>query len=312
MMQIKNYDHTQYLQFKSRYDLHYRNRVKFDYLSVNKIEFEEEINKVIQTMQDNNLNKLEILEVNPFQAFTLNLSNLSKLSFLKELYISGGIYLNKEKLENLTELEGLFLCINKDNKQTLNLARLVNLEYLEIINTTNKVKGFEKLPKLKTLILNKYSPKTKDFTEFDLPELVSLELVSPNIHSLDGFDKMPNILCFTLFRALKLANIDAISNLKKLEYLIIDHCKKIIDFGVLKNNQFLNSVAIENCESIKDVSFVLNLQHLDGIGLYGTTVLDYNLEPLKDLPYVSISNNSLYSYKCKEFKLHKKTGGIYV
>lgn len=138
-MQIKNYDQTQYLQFKSRYDLHYRKRVKFDYLSVNKIEFEEEINKVIQTMQD--------------------------------------------------------------NKQTINLARLVKLEYLEIINTTNKVKGFEKLAKLKTLILNKYSPKSKDFTEFDLPELVSLELVSPNIHSLDGFDKMPNILCFTLFRA---------------------------------------------------------------------------------------------------------------
>lgn len=81
---------------------------------------------------------------------------------------------------------------------------------------------------------------------------------------------------------------------------------------MLKNNQSLTSVAIENCESIKDVSFVLKLKHLDGIGLYGTTVLDYNLEPLKDLPYVSISNNSLYSYKCKEFKLHKKTGGIYV
>jgi hypothetical protein len=305
-MLIKKYDHSEYLHFESRYDLKYWGRVKFEYLSVNKTEFEDEIESIISFMKENDLNKLEILEQNAFQEFTINLTNLSKLTFLKELYISGGYFLNHDYLENSVQLEGLYISLNNNNKEKINLSKLRNLVYLEIANTVNNVVGFEKMQNLKTLILSKYSPKTKDFSEFDLPKLSSLELVSPKVNSLNGLENNSEIKCFTLFRCQSLTNIEAIKELTNLEYLTIDRCKNIADFSILKNNKVLVSLGIENCGSILDVHFVSGLQKLKTIGLIGTSIEDGNLEPLKNIEYVSITNKSQYNYICKGFKLIAK------
>src|SRR5690554_6570246 len=120
-MLVKKYDHSEYLSFESRYDLNYWGRVKFEYLSVNKKEFEDEIESIISFMKANELNKLEILEQNAFQEFTIDLDNLSKLTFLKELYISGGYFRNYESLENSVQLEGLYISLNSNNKEIINL-----------------------------------------------------------------------------------------------------------------------------------------------------------------------------------------------
>lgn len=302
-MEIKKYDHSEFLSFDGRYDLKYWGRVKNEYLSVNKHEFENEIDAIVSFMKQNNLNKLEILEKNAFQEFTVDLTNLNRLTFLKELFISGGFFENHESLENLVQLEGLYLSINANNKKNVDLSKLENLVYLQIDNNINNITGFEKLLNLETLILTKYKPKTLDLSGFYLPKLNSLELVSAKIKNLSGLESCNNIKCFTLFRSPSLTNIDEMKKLKLLEYLTIDRCKNIESFDKLENNKNIWSLGIENSNKIENINFIKQLNNLRVAGFTGTSIESNDLEPLKNIPWVSVTNNPKYNYICKDFKL---------
>jgi len=305
-MEIKKYDHTEYIHFDSRYDLKYWNRIKFEYLSVTKRELEEEIDKIIEFMSKKGLDKLEILEQNAYVEFTIDLKNLSKITFLKELYISGGLYINGDTLEELTQLEHLFIFLNENNKTNMDLSKLKRLKFLNIQNYINNITGFEELENLETLILAKYQPKSRDFTMMNLPSLSNLELVQPKIETLSGLNKLKNIKCLTLIRSTTLKSIREINNLEKLEFLILDHTKNVDDFDSIKNNKSLKHLSIIDSGTIDNLEFIRELKMLEFVVLLGTNVIDGNLTNLKDLRYAAFDNKRHYNYRFKDFKIYPK------
>lgn len=305
-MIIKKYDNTEYLKFDSRYDLKYWGKIKSEYLSVTKRELEEEIETIIDFMIKEGLDKLEILEQNVYVEFTIDLSNLRKITFLKELYISGGHYINGQILEDLTQLEHIFIFQNENNKTIINLSKLINLKFLNIQNCVNNITGFESLKNLETLILAKYQPKSRDFTMMNLPNLSNFELVQPRIETFAGMSNMKNIKCLTIFRSPTLKTIKEISILEKLEYLILDHAKNIVDFDTLKNNKSLKYLSILDSGVMDNLIFIRELKKLEFAVIRGTNVKDGNMTFLKDLRYAAFDNKKHYNYRFKDFKIYPK------
>lgn len=296
-MKIKKIETGKYQHFPTRYDLQYWKNDKEKWLEVSSFEFENDIALIVDSLKKNDIDSITI---NTFgNSYQINFENFKYLTFVKELSIDSGSYINIDNLYLLENLESLWL--NNDNYgEEIDLSKFKSLRKLIVSNSCKNLKGIFNLTNLMTLKLQKFNEI--DLTKFNLMEkLTSLELVQSNIYSLNGIEKMKNLKCLTLFYSSKLKCIEKINHLCGLEYLEIRNCKKIENYDMLKKLKNLKRLAIYDCSPINNLTFINYLKKLNFVGLINTNVVDGDIEPL-----ILIENHG-YTNK-KNFNYYNKNG----
>jgi|GEM_PF-3623445 len=317
-MKVINYDHSQYTGLISRYDLNYWKRIHYKYLSITKDELENNIEEVINELKTNSINILNILVPSLTKNIELelpdlsgenilDLENLSKLACIRELHIAGGSYRNVHHLENMHHLEGLYISAGKANKHLPNLSKLIKLKYLEIHfgECKNMMIGLEKISSLETLILSNYKPAL-GLKNWNLPNLLNLELVSSNISTLEGLEYSQNMRCLTIFYCKQLQDIKSIGYMKKLEFLEFEKCKILHNIDELVKCKNLKLFAMNYCGEIENVLLFKGMKNLENVGFIGTNIKSCDLSPLQNIPIAGFDNKKAYNYKCQNFKMIKK------
>lgn len=291
-MNIKAMKIDKYKKFPTRYDLQYWKNDNELWLEVSSYEFENDIMLVAQQLKENNIESIIIRTFG--NNYQINFENLKYISFIKELSIDSGSYINVNNVYLLEKLETLW--INNNNYgEEIDLTKLKSLKKLIIANSCVNLKGLYNLPNLVTLKLQKFNEI--DLTKFEMMNnLTSLELVQSKIRTLDGIEKMKNLKCLTLFYSSKLLSIEKISVLKNLEYLEIRNCKKIENYECLKLLNNLKRLSIYDCSTLNDLLFVNQLKNLEFIGLINTNVHDGNIEPLIKIKSHGYTNKKNFNY----------------
>lgn len=291
-MEIKAMEIDKYKKFPTRYDLQYWKNDKELWLEVSSYEFENDIMLVAQQLKENNIESIIIRTFG--NNYQINFENLKYISFIKELSIDSGSYINVNNIYLLEKLETLW--INNNNYgEEIDLTKLKSLTKLIIANSCVNLKGLYNLPNLITLKLQKFNEI--DLTKFEMMnKLTSLELVQSKIRTLDGVEKMKNLKCLTLFYSSKLLSIEKISVLKNLEYLEIRNCKKIENYECLKLLKNLKRLSIYDSSTLNDLLFVNQLKSLEFIGLINTNVNDGNIEPLIKIKSHGYTNKKNFNY----------------
>jgi len=135
---------------------------------------------------------------------------------------------HSEGIYSLTYLEEILI---EKQKFTLDISRFENLKHFGGTYWKGLV-GIEKAYSLKSTVLIKL-PDVDMKRVSALTGLESLHVYSSKIQSLDGIENLP-IKRLNLARNNLLEDIDAIKNLKKLERLSVEKCKKIMDHELLE------------------------------------------------------------------------------
>ncbi len=291
-MNIKKMNIDEYKKFPTRYDLQYWKNDNELWLEVSSYEFENDIALIVQKLKENNIESIIIRTFG--NNYQIDFENLKYISFIKELSIDSGSYINVNNIYRLENMETLWIN-NTNYGEEIDLKKLKSLKKLIITNSCINLKGLYELPNLITLKLQKFNEI--DLTKFEMMNnLTSLELVQSKIRTLDGIEKMKNLKCLTLFYSSQLLSIEKISILKKLEYLEIRNCKKIENYEYLKLLKNLKRLSIYDCSALKDLLFINQLKNLEFIRLINTNVNDGNIEPLIKIKSHGYTNKRNFNY----------------
>lgn len=246
-------------------------------------------------------NNYKNITVNSFQGYSLK--DLNFLSRLKDLVESVVIGENKFDISIINTLHKLrYLGIADNKKDVIDLSNFPDLETLAC-DFSDRLKGLENANKLRSLTISNYRSKNNSLSKF--PALISLEhlnLIKPNINSLQGIEKYTNLKRLEIYGASKLEYIVNISNLKSLEQISIEKSKNIKDYETLKDLSNLKKIMITESGDIKNLEFVRTLPNLEFISFWGTNILDGNISYCEGINYVGFDNKKHYTHKSEQFK----------
>lgn len=170
----------------------------------------------------------------------INFDFLQELSFIKTFHCL--VFLSKK-----SNIEGLYNLINLkdfrwavDDDFTIDFNRLSSIEKLNI-TYSKKLKNWNTLKSLKELYVNKANDC---FFLSGIESLEKVRFIKCKFTSLKGLESCVNIKEIDIRFCQNLVEITStVTQLKKLEYLVIDSCKKlIIDEEYLK--QTINHVGV--------------------------------------------------------------------
>ncbi|MGV8096315.1 MAG: hypothetical protein AB2L24_31050 [Mangrovibacterium sp.] len=246
-------------------------------------------------------NNYKSITVNSFQGYSLkDLNFLDKLKDLVESIVIGENHYDISIINTLHKLRYLGIADNK--KDVIDLSNFPELETLAC-DFSDRLKGLESANKLRSLTISNYKSKNKNLLGF--PALLSLEhlnLVKPDINSLQGIEKFTKLKRLEIYGASKLDDIGDVSNLKSLEQISIEKSKNIKDYEALKDLSNLKKLMLTESGDIKTLAFVKSLPYLEFISFWGTNVLDGNISYCEGIDYVGFDNKKHYSHKSEQFK----------
>lgn len=224
------------------------------------------------------------------EVMTEDISFLTRCPSLKHLNIimprTAAKDFDFSPLYGLEEVRSLFCRINggeaagKVSKP--DYSRIPGLEYLSV--SSPGVADLRNLPALKTLLI--YGSAQGDLQGlFTSPELDTLEISFSGIHSLEGIAAAPKMQCLYLVRNRSLADIAALSQVRKtLRALRIQNCPKITDFSVLEELENLEYLFLEGSNVLTSLGFIRNLPKLKTL-IAEMKIEDGDLTPCLDLSY---------------------------
>ena len=227
--------------------------------------------------------------------------DLDSIEFLEELTEMRGLrvmddvdLVSFDSIKNLTNLEYLNF---RAKRQKLDLRNLLNLKNLEIEYLNERISLPEFFPKLEVLLLGPFNPKSKDLgglTAFK--RINTLHIVQSNIASLKGLDYFDNLKEIYFSYLIKLEDISEF-NLKNIESILFDGCKKVGNFNELSRFKHLKKLEIINCGTIPNISFVNEISNLKCFNFVNTNVLDGDLSPCLRLNYARTLDKKHYSHR---------------
>lgn len=204
---------------------------------------------------------------------------------------------------DLNELKSLQF-INNENpdiraKAQLDVSELSTLEMYK--GEYSFVKNIEKAERMRMLELYKYDGI--DLNDFGkLKNLITLQVVSSKLQSLNGCEMFDNMQCIYLHYNRNISNISSLGKIKhSLKALRIENCPKIEDFSVLNELENLELLELSGSNSLPNLQFLKKMKHLKTF-TFNMNVEDGDLSLCKDLTYVYCEKNRKhYNLKDKEF-----------
>ncbi|WP_452231752.1 hypothetical protein [Lacinutrix sp. MEBiC02595] len=232
-----------------------------------------------------------------------DLDFLKELPFLKELHM--GACPQIENFEGLSSLKNLQLLIFKsDVKVDVDLSALTNLDYLGF-SFTNKITGLNKLINLKTIGVNN---GTESFFNIEIfknyKKLKDLKIALSIIPNGLDFLKENTALEYLEFNYMKRAfSINGIQFLKKnLKKLKLISCKKINDIDLISELENLEWLILSESVKLQDAKILKPLNKLEALTLYGSSsFIDGDLTSLKEMrdtiKHFKVQNKKHYFYE---------------
>ncbi len=244
-------------------------------------------------------NNIRIISLYPGIYVSKDLSPLFEIKdFIEGLLLDENV--EYSKLSSFKNLK--FLSIPDNKKDVIDLSNFPELETLAC-DFSDRLKGLENANKLRSLTISNYKTKNKNLSGFPaLPSLEHLNLVKPDINSLQGIEKFTKLKRLEIYGASKLDGIGGVSNLKSLEQISIEKSKNIKDYEALKDLSNLKKLMLTESGDIKTLAFVKMLPSLEFISFWGTNVLDGNISYCEGINYVGFDNKKHYTHKPEQFK----------
>lgn len=255
-----------------------------------------------------NVTKLERLDIS-----RNDLERVSNIPFLE--YAKNLAYLNvaENELEctpelvkylspSITSLIFTGNYMGKVNAGTFD--RLINLQYLELVNMSlvlDDLKPFESLKRLRQLDISQNNLENCNFPPLSssLREIRNFKAVDCNVRNASKL--------ITLFESSALLtkldlsgnflnelNVDALKNFRELQYLNLSNTNlSYVDFGILQNKKILKILDFSFNE-LEQVDFALVLSHVESIHLEGNELSEighFTKSHFPDLKFLDISKN---------------------
>ena len=101
---------------------------------------------------------------------------------------------------------------------------------------------------------------------------------------MDGLHQATNLVELEISYAKDLSNLSDLHACARLETLLLSHCKKVESFDALRTLKKLRDLSISEGGQIPSIAFIENLPSLEYLGIYGTKVIDGDLQPCVEHP----------------------------
>jgi hypothetical protein len=200
-----------------------------------------------------------------------SLENVDKFTELESISVNS--YDDKLKVD-LSPFRNLIM-LHGDYKKMINLKRVTTLNYLYLINYTDRDREIANLNNL--IEFADSMGKYKDL----------------------GFLRSKNLHLISLLGNSKLTDISGIKNHPTLKELDIESCKNIpVDHlvEVVISLKKLEVLKLHNFE-FEDIAWVKQLPNLKDLVITRSNVIDGDISPAAHLEYVAIDNRKHYNYR---------------
>lgn len=226
---------------------------------------------------------------------------LKKYDFFTHLTVSEGLIdIDISAVHYLHKLKYLSL---SNTKQAIDFSNFPLLEEASI-DWNTKLINFKRCKILKKLQLWRYKPVSRGFSElFGVNSLESLKITQSNIESFSGLENLKCLNHFEGYYLPKLTSLNGLDNLKELRILVVENCKKIMNYeSTLSKLLGLEKLILSNCGELNDIEFVEKMISLRFFSFVGTNVKNGNLLTLKKkkMDFVGFDNKRHYSHMMKE------------
>ncbi|AYN04383.1 hypothetical protein [Flavobacterium sp. 140616W15] len=242
-----------------------------------------ELEANIAFVKERKINNLTLIP-NPNGYNLKDLNFLKEIPFLKELHMGACNQIqNYEGLKFLKDME--LLIIGSDKKNIIDFSNLENLTWLSFSYSKNII-GLEKLVNLKTIGVGSAND---DFCNIDVfsnfKKLNTLSIVQGIITNLE-FLKDNTSLEFLEFNYMRRGfSLQGIQYLKdSLKRLKLVSSKKIDDIELVSVLEKLEWLILSNSVALKDSGFLNNLKNIEALTVSGSSYfIDGDLRSLKEM-----------------------------
>lgn len=257
---------------------------------------EDDLNSKIKYVLENKIKRVS------FDSSIESFDFLSDIDFIEEVYLSKCNTKDYSKIHEISNLKRLVVNLDR-GEPNLDYTKFKHLEYLSIDWYSN-FPDLSQNYKLKDLLIWKFKPKQKSFNVLSLPvNLEYLHVTESNVLNLEGIVNVPNIKHIECHYCGKIESLKGVSNLSgNLEVLVLDYCKKLIDYEELKECVGLNKLVLGDCGPIPNLKWLSALSSLSHFSFWNTELLDGDTNPCFGIDYISFKNRRNYNHKIEEFR----------
>ena len=178
---------------------------------------------------------------------------------------------------------------------TVDLSQLRQVQHLRL-SAKNRI-GFDKLADTVTALNISYLTKQEADSLGNFTKLESLIIRQSNIDNLKFLNAKHGITSLHLYNLPKLINTESLSEIgSSLIDLEVTSAKRINFEHSLSNLPKLERLILDGV-TLKNLNFLRKMRFLRHLALVGSNVLDGDISPAKDIPYVAIDNKKHFNYK---------------
>ncbi len=236
------------------------------------------------------------IELNFYQGY-----ELKEISFLDQIrdvveglnVIQGDIDLRGiEQLKNLRRIN-----ISDELGCFIDFSAFKNLEKCSVL-WNKKMKNLSSCSKLRELIVKKGDGK--DLVELckGLPNLQLITLIQARLIDLNFLNWLTDLKELEIYYSPNIEDIQGLLNANEtIIKFILDHCKKVSDYGVISSLSRLEYLGINDAGKIPTLSFIKNLKYLKHLSFVGTDILDNDMSFCVGINHVGHDNKVI---SCKK------------
>jgi Leucine-rich repeat (LRR) protein len=260
-----------------------------------------ETKRLASTIDFIEANKIKNIWISKYHGY-----GLKNISFLEKIKtpIEGLIIIDGDiKIDGIEILKSLkMLSLNDETGFPLDLSNFKMIDRCSLL-WNKKISHLSTCKKVKELNLKNVSDP--DFLKESLQELKAIKelvLIKCKMSDLEFISDQSTLEDLQIYYSPILYDISAIERCKKLQKLIIDHCKKIDAYDFIKKLSNLTFLTISDSAEIKTLNFLNGLKKLKHFGFVGTTIKDGDLSPCLKITHVGFNNKKGYSHTYEEMQ----------